>query len=103
MPDYGISIVIGLLLFALAVPYVAWIRHPEQKPLGAYLIFVSLFAVTAAVLFAAIATLANTLGVAAILENPVVALLFIVLVLVPAIAVASWQARKPPWRRGPPD
>ena len=39
MPDYGISIVVSLLLFALAVPYVERIRHPEQKPRGAHLIF----------------------------------------------------------------
>lgn len=103
MPDYGISIVVGLLLLGLAVPYVARIRHPEQKPLGAYLIFVSLFAVAAAILFTALASLADTLGVAAALENPVVAFLYIVLVFVPAIALATWQARKPPLRRGPPD
>ena len=103
MPDYAISIVVGLLLLALAAPYVARIRHPEQKPLGAYLIFVSLFAVTAALLFAALATLAARLGMTAVLENPVAALLFIVLVFAPAIALATWQTRKPPLRRGPPD
>ena len=103
MPDYAISIVVGLLLLVLAVPYVARIRHPEQKPLGAYLIFVSLFAVTAALLFAAFATLADRLGVTSVLENPVAAMLFIVLVFTPAIALATWQTRKPPLRRGPPD
>lgn len=49
-----------------------------------------------------LAAAANALGLGELLERPVPALLFLVLVFVPALLLARWQTRKPPWREGPP-
>jgi hypothetical protein len=97
------SLLLGTLLLVAAIPYVSRIRNPEQKPLAAYLIFVSVFLIVAAALFRLLVWLAGSLGLESALDDPGPALLFIALVFLPAIAVAAWQARKPPWRRGPPD
>lgn len=96
------SIVIGLVILAVAFPYVARIRHPEQKLLAAYLIFMSVFGASSVVLFSLFGWLAVRLGQAAVLEQTGPALLFFVLVFVPAFAFATWLARKPPWRQPPP-
>jgi hypothetical protein len=104
MSDYSTSLLAGAAILAVAIPYVTRIRHPAQKPLAAYLIFVSVFVTVAVVLYSVLAWLALKLGMEAALGSTGPALLFLVLVLLPAIAMASWQARKPPWRqRGPPD
>ena len=102
MVDYWISIAIGVVILAAAIPYVRRIRHPQQKPLAAYFIFVSIFVVTAAVLFRLLALLSSTFGLGATLNAPGPALLFLALVFLPAIVLATWLARKPPWRQGPP-
>ena len=102
MASYGISIVAGIVILVAAMPYTRRIRHPRQKPFAAYLIFVSVFVVTAAVLFRLLAQLASKLGLGAVLDAPGPALLFLILVFLPAVALATWLARKPPWRRGPP-
>jgi H+/Cl- antiporter ClcA len=102
MSNYWISIITGAVLLAAAIPYVIRIRHPRQKPLAAYLIFVSVFVATAAVFFSLLARLAQQLGLGAALEEPGPILLFLVLVLLPALVLATWLARKPPWQRGPP-
>jgi hypothetical protein len=104
MQNYWTSLLAGAAILAVAIPYVMRIRHPEQKPLAAYLIFVSVFVMAAVVLYNLLAWVALKLGLEAALGNTGPALLFLVLVFLPAIALASWQARKPPWRqRGPPD
>jgi hypothetical protein len=102
MADYSIGIAAGVVILVAAIPYVLHIRHPEQKPFAAYLIFVSVFVVTAAVLFRLLAQLASTYGLGATLNAPAPALLFLALVFLPAVALATWLARKPPWRPGPP-
>jgi len=103
MSAYWTSLLLGAVLLIAAIPYVGRIRNPEQKPLAAYLIFVSVFLIVAAALFRLLVWLAGSLGLESALDDPGPALLFIALVFLPAIAVAAWQARKPPWRRGPPD
>jgi high-affinity Fe2+/Pb2+ permease len=104
MLNYWTSLLAGAAIFALAIPYVTRICHPEQKPLAAYLIFVSVFVTAAVVLYSLLAWLAVKLGLEDALGHTGLAPLFLVVVLLPAIALASWQARKPPWRqRGPPD
>jgi hypothetical protein len=96
------GIVAALILFVAAIPYVARIRHPEQKPFAAYLIFVSVFGVASAVLFGVFTAAASALGLSARLEQTVPALVFLLLVFMPALLLARWQARKPPWRQGTP-
>lgn len=97
-----IGIFVALLLFVTAIPYVARIRHPAQKPLAAYLIFISVFAIASLVLFWVFTAMANTLGLASRLEHTLPALALLLLVFAPALFLARWQARKPPWRQAPP-
>lgn len=97
-----IGIFIALALFVAAIPYVARIRHPQQRPFAAYLIFITIFAVASVVLFGALVSLANALGLTAQLEQTLPALLLLLLVFTPALLAARWQARKPPWRQAPP-
>ncbi|HYQ71351.1 MAG TPA: hypothetical protein VET88_05420 [Gammaproteobacteria bacterium] len=104
MSNYAIGIVVVVILLIAAIPYVACIRHASQKPLAAYLIFVSMFAASAAVIASVLAWLAGIVGLAAGLDATAPALLFLALIFLPALAIATWQARKPPWRQnGPPD
>jgi len=107
MPDTMsnlVAAVTGLIVLVAAIPYVARIRHPQQKPLAAYLIFISAFILIAVLLFNLFAWLAISLELGAVLGRPGPALIFLALVLLPAIALATWLARKPPWRNsGPPD
>jgi hypothetical protein len=101
--DPWISILAGIAILGAAIPYVRRIRHPEQKPLAAYLIFLFTFAAAAVMLFSLLAWLASRLGFEPALSNTGPAVLFLALVFVPAIALATWQARKPPWPKGPPE
>jgi hypothetical protein len=104
MPEYGIGMLAGIVLLVAAIPYVARIRHARQKPFAAYLIFLTVFAASAAVLAGLLAWLAGRLGLSGALGNTGPAILFLLLVFLPALALATWQARKPPWRpHGPPD
>jgi len=105
MPNHWIfSILIAVVILTAAIPYAARIRHPEQRWLAAYLIFVTVFVASAAVLFSLLTWASGKLGLDAMLTAPGPALLFLVLVFLPAIALATWQARKPPWRQQePPD
>jgi uncharacterized membrane protein YdjX (TVP38/TMEM64 family) len=41
MLDYAIALLLGLLIPAVAIPYVGRTRHAEQRPLAAYLIFIT--------------------------------------------------------------
>jgi hypothetical protein len=103
MPDYGTNIAIAVAILVAAIPYVARIRDPQQKFIAAYFIFVSSFAAVAAVLFTLLGRLASQLGLGPSLEETGPAVLFLLLVLLPALALATWLARKPPWRTGTPD
>lgn len=107
IPQYWTSMLIGIVILLAAIPYVARIRHPKQKALAAYFIFVSVFVASATLLFNLFAWLAYRLELGAELSRPAPALLFLALIVVPAIVLATWLARKPPWfpggSRRPPD
>ncbi|MDT8405306.1 hypothetical protein [Sulfuriflexus sp.] len=105
MPDIMsnlIAVAAGLIVLVTAIPYVARIRHPQQKPLAAYLIFVSVFIMATMLLFNLLAWLAISLELGNALGKPGPSLVFLALVLLPAIALATWLARKPPWRNPDP-
>lgn len=102
MGNFWFSLIIGALILAAAIPYVGRIRHPEQKPLAAYLIFMTVFIVVAVVLFSLLGWLVTLFELGHTLSRPGPAVLFLVLVFLPAILLAGWLARKPPWRQGPP-
>ena len=103
-PYHWTSILAGVVILAAAIPYVARIRHPDQKPLAAYFIFITVFVTAAGVLLTLLGWLASRLSLVPLLGGTGPALLFLALAFLPAVALATWQARKPPWRqRGPPD
>jgi len=95
-------LMVWIAFFILAVPLVRRMRHPDQRPFAAYLIFVSLFTLVAGILFALLSWLVVALGLSQALERLLPAIVFLLLVFVPAFLVAKWQAKKPRWRRPPP-
>jgi hypothetical protein len=82
-----------------AIFYTQEARHPDSKPLAAYLIFVTVFSAAAFVVFSGLIALLQILGLAGILSNPGAAMIFLMTVFLPAFFLARWQLRKPP-RRG---
>jgi len=92
----------GLALWAAflvaAIFYTRRVRHPEARPLAAYLIFVIAFTVGSFVIFAALTYLLRVFGHVEALADPIAAAPFLVLVFVPAFFLARWQLRKPPHR-----
>jgi hypothetical protein len=103
MTNMWVTTLIAVALLAAAAPYVARIRHPEQRPFAAYMIFVIIFSVTALLLFILIGWLADTLGLLQTLGPVGMMVLLVVFGLGPAFMLARWQTRKPPMRFGPPD
>lgn len=97
-----IIVLIGLVLLAAAYPYVARTRDPEQRTFAAYLLFVTVFLSAAIVLYALLSRLLSVFDLTRLLDHPLVALLYLVLIFLPALLLGAWQARKPPIRRGPP-
>ncbi|MFO8004680.1 hypothetical protein [Thioalkalivibrio sp.] len=95
-------LLIWIAFFILAIPLVLRMRHPDQRPFAAYLIFVSIFTLIAGILFAVLSWLAVLLGLSPALERLLPSIVFLLLVFVPALLVATWQARKPRWRKAPP-
>lgn len=96
------GIVTGMVILAVAIPYVMRIRHPQQKPLAAYLIFVSVFLMAAGILFNTLGWLVGMFDLESALARPGPAVLFLAMVFLPAIVLATYLARKPPWRQDPP-
>ena len=95
---YTTGAAVWLLLLIAAVPYVRRIRHPDQRPLAAYLIFVTVFGLALLILAAAVGWLLSLFELDHLLGDPFAAVVVVALVSVPAFIVASWQARKPPSR-----
>lgn len=96
MALYWTTLAAWVLLLALFAPYVARIRHSSQKPVAAYLIFVTVFTAASFFLFLALSYIASVAGWAAALERPLPILLFLLAVFLPPFLLARWQARKPP-------
>jgi len=98
---YWISIATWVVVLALFGLYVRRIRHPAQKPLAAYLIFLTVFTAVAVGMFVLLSYLIVAAGLAQVLERPLSIVLFLAGVFVPAILIAQWQARKPPTQSPP--
>ena len=101
MMDDSTGIIVGIVILLAAIPYVLHIRHPQQKTLAAYFIFLSLFVIVSMVLNTLLLWLASKLDLLVELHEPVPAVIFLILNFLPAFLIARWQARKPPWRQGP--
>lgn len=97
-----LAIAVWLILLALAVPYVRRTRHPDVKPLAAFMMFIILFSLVGGLLFLTLSWLALETGQAAALRHPLGALVFLALVFVPAFLLARWVIRRPPMNRPVP-
>lgn len=94
-----------IVLLGAAVPYTARHRHPRSSPLAAYLVFVGVFSLIAAAIYASLTVLALSLHLGAWLANPAVAVAFAALVFAPAFFAARAVLGRPPRRADarPPD
>jgi hypothetical protein len=74
-------------------------RHPDVRPVAAFMIFAIVFTTIAFSLYAVLTILAEAVNRTAMLDNPIVAGLFLAVVFVPAFFGARQMIRRPP-RRG---
>lgn len=95
---YATAVILWVLFLVGAVFYTRRARHPDTRPLAAYLIFITVFTVAAFVIFAGGLLLLDAAGEVELLSRPVVAVLFLMVVFVPAFLLGRWQLRKPPRR-----
>ena len=100
---YATTLIVWIAFAIIAFFYVRRFRHPSTPLLAAYLLFVSLFTLTAFLIFAAGTWLLHAVGAIGALSNPFGAGLFLTVVFVPAFLVARWQLGKPPRQRMPGD
>jgi hypothetical protein len=98
MSDYTISMLAWIALLVAAMPHVNRIRHPDQKPVAAYLIFLFSFLITSAAMYGILDWLTEVTQMTTLIDDVVGTITFLVLVFAPAYLVARWLARKPPWR-----
>lgn len=103
MPFDWLTVGIAVLVLLAAAPYVAWVRHPEQRPFAAYLVFVTVFALASVVLFVLIGWLIIRFDLARTLGTWGLAATLLAFGVAPALFLATWQARQPPMSRRPPD
>jgi uncharacterized membrane protein required for colicin V production len=97
-----LTIFSAVAVLAAAAPYVLWVKHPRQRPFAAYLVFVTVFALACVMLFLLLGWLASSLGLAAALGRWGLGVLLVLLGVVPALVIATWQARQPPSNDRPP-
>lgn len=92
------ALAVWAVFLGAAVFYTRRARHPSARPLAAYLVFVTVFTLSAFALFAGFTFLLRAFGKSDLLTYPAFAALFLVVVFVPAFLVARWQLRHPPER-----
>ena len=93
---YPVSLALWAAFLIFAIFFTRRERNPRIRPLAAYLIFITVFTVVSFLLFAAIIVVVGALSQERALESPVIAVLMLLVVFVPALFVARWQIRKPP-------
>ncbi len=99
MSTLGLIVVGSCLALALAAAvYVERSRHPDAKPIAAYLIFVTVFAAVAVGLFAAGTLLFVLLERPDLLATPAIGFSFLLFIFLPAFLAGRWQIKKPPLR-----
>ncbi|MHB1188902.1 hypothetical protein [Thiobacillus sp.] len=96
MSTQSLGIILWLVLMLLAIPYVRHAKHPRAKPLAAYMVFVTLFSVGAAVMFSVLLMLLSGYGGLDTLHDFPGAAIFLTLVFIPAFLLGRWQLKKPP-------
>src|SRR3546814_12477230 len=82
-----------------AIFYTQEARHPDTKPLTAYLAFATMFTLIAAAIFGGLVLLVQTLDADDRLEHPLAMLAVHATVFVPAVLRGRRQTRRLPRRR----
>lgn len=96
---------VGLWAVALVafIPYVRRERHPESRAFSAYLNFVTVFTVSAYLVFGAILAIDNSIWPGMPLENWLGAIVALLVTFVPAFAAATAMVRRRPPQAPPLD
>jgi hypothetical protein len=97
---YGIALGLWIVFVIGAIVYTNRARHPDVRPVAAFMIFTIVFTTIAFSIFAALTVLAQATGFDASLENPAVAVIFLAVVFLPAFFGARKLIRRPPRRGG---
>lgn len=97
MPEPWIAVLLFAAFLVTSWVYVARARHPGQKPLAAYLIFVVAFSVTVGLVYGLLVSVIARLGVVGNLSL----VLVVVVAAVLAFLIARSLVRRPP-RSSPP-
>jgi len=84
------------LLLVASLPYVQRAKHPETRLLAAYLLYVGSFVLVAAIAYFVVGWVVALAGLGDALARPWGAAVFLILVFVPAFAIARWQIKRPP-------
>ncbi|WP_020683205.1 hypothetical protein [Marinobacterium rhizophilum] len=93
--------ILALLLLALCWPIAQALRHERLRPLAAYLLFVSVLALTVALSFRLLLWVAVLLLPPDRLESVGAAIVLGILSLMLGLAAACWVVRRPQRRRMP--
>jgi len=99
MSDYTISMLAWIAVLVASMPYVNHIRHPDQQPVAAYLIFMFAFLVSAAAFYGLLSLLPGMLETESQPGEILDTVFILLLVFTPAFLTARWLAGKPPWRK----
>lgn len=89
------AMAVALLFLLAAVPYVAWIHHPSQKLLAAYLIFSVIFVASFFLMLNALGYLLHAIGLGDLLGQTVPFTVLLAVTVIASVALATWQAKKP--------
>ncbi|MCT8970896.1 hypothetical protein [Microbaculum marinisediminis] len=98
------AVMFTALWLAALIAFIPWVqktRHPDSKPLGAYLIFLAVFTITSYAIYLVILALQGAVWPGLLETGLVHAIVVIIVCFLPAFLLASWMiARKPP--KAPP-
>lgn len=94
------ALILWIVFVVGAGVYATRARHPDIKPVAAFMIFALVFTTIAFVIYAALTIVVQALGATASLDNPLVAAVFLAAVFLPAFFGARRMIRRPPRRGG---
>lgn len=90
-----------IVLLAIFWPLAQSLRHENLKPLAAYLLFTSVFALVSALIFSLAVWIGRALLPEAMMLAPMAASVTLLVSIVPAFSAAFWIVRRPQVRRMP--
>lgn len=93
------TVIALLIVLAAAHVYVRRAKHPQLPLMAAFLVFVTVFGLAAAALYALLTSILGATGHTGALENPLAAVVFVLTIGTPAFLLARWQVKRPPGRQ----